>query len=80
MPENGNITPHQPVLYHEVLRALKLHSPGRYIDATVGAGGHTRGILESTAPSGEILGLDLDPEALELAEKNLSIFGKRVFL
>ena len=80
MPGSGNFEPHQPVLYQEVIRALNLHSPGQYIDATVGAGGHAWGILQNTAPAGELLGLDLDPVALELASERLSDFGKRVFL
>lgn len=71
---------HQPVLIHEALDAINPHSPGRYIDATVGAGGHASGILENSSPSGELLGLDLDPKALSIAQHNLAAFGKRVHL
>jgi len=80
MPQSGESNPHQPVLYQEVLRALNPFSPGRYIDATVGAGGHAWGILDACAPSGELLGLDVDPVALDLAKERLSGFGKRVIL
>lgn len=80
MPPSGGPVPHQPVLYHEVLRALKPESPGRYIDATVGAGGHASGILEASSPSGQLLGMDLDPLALQLAEDHLSRFGDRFTL
>jgi 16S rRNA (cytosine1402-N4)-methyltransferase len=76
----GNSLPHQPVLYHEVLRALKPESPGRYIDATVGAGGHAEGIIKASSPAGQLLGLDLDPVALELTDTRLEGFGSRVIL
>lgn len=47
------------------------------MDATVGAGGHARGILEACSPQGRLLGLDLDPQALALASQRLSVFGER---
>ncbi len=71
---------HQPVLYHEVLRALRPYSPGRYVDGTVGAGGHAFGILDASSPAGLLLGLDVDPEALRLAADRLASFGGRVIL
>lgn len=55
-------------------------NPGRYVDGTVGAGGHARGILEACAPEGELLGLDLDPQALALARETLAPFGQRAHL
>jgi len=55
-------------------------SPGRYVDGTVGAGGHARGILEACAPDGELLGFDLDPQALALARETLAPFGQRAHL
>jgi 16S rRNA (cytosine1402-N4)-methyltransferase len=73
-------TPHKPVLYKEIIHALQPHSPGRYIDGTVGAGGHARGLLEACAPDGCLLGLDLDPQALALARRNLAPYGERVTL
>ncbi len=80
MPKTGSLPPHQPVLYHEVIKALYPQSPGRYIDATVGAGGHAAGILEHSQPKGSLLGLDLDPVALNLARERLSCFGNRFTL
>lgn len=71
---------HQPVLYHEIIHALRPVSGGRYVDCTVGAGGHARGILEASAPDGCLLGLDVDPHALSLAQERLAIFGGRVYL
>lgn len=72
--------PHLPVLYHEIIHALNPHSPGKYIDATVGAGGHAKGILEESAPDGTLLALDRDPEALAIASQRLSIFKDRIRL
>ncbi len=52
----------------------------RIIDGTVGAGGHAMGVLEHTAPEGELLGLDRDTVALPLAQQRLARFGSRVHL
>lgn len=73
-------SPHQSVLYQEVLEALAPHSAGRYVDGTVGAGGHAAGILAASAPDGLLLGLDVDPGALELAQHRLAEFGERAIL
>ena len=59
--------PHIPVLYQEVLDTLNIIPGGRYVDGTLGAGGHSRGILELSSPDGKLLGFDRDPEALALA-------------
>ncbi len=50
------------------------------MDGTVGAGGHARGILEACSPDGQLLGLDLDPQALALARETLAPFGRRAVL
>jgi 16S rRNA (cytosine1402-N4)-methyltransferase len=71
---------HQPVLYHEIIHALRPQSPGRYVDATVGAGGHAWGILEASAPDGQLLALDKDPQALAIASQRLSVYHPRVIL
>lgn len=71
---------HIPVLYQEVLTGLQIKPGGRYIDATVGGGGHASGILVASAPDGELLGLDADPMAVALAGERLAEFGKRVTL
>jgi len=73
-------TPHVPVLYQEVLSALQPTSQGQYIDGTVGAGGHAHGILETSSPSGQLIAIDRDSEALALARDKLSVFGERVHI
>ncbi len=71
---------HQPVLYHEVINAIQPTSGGFYVDGTLGAGGHAWGILQASSPDGFLLGLDLDPQALDLARERLSPFGSRAIL
>lgn len=71
---------HLPVLYQEIIDALQPTSGGTYVDCTVGAGGHAKGILQASSPDGKLLGFDLDLHALEIARKNLKEFGNRVFL
>jgi len=78
--DSENQSPHQPVLYNEIIHALHPFSPGLYVDGTVGAGGHAWGILDACKPEGRLLGLDLDPQALEIANQRLSVFNPRVTL
>src|SRR3990172_4657819 len=75
-----NDSTHQPVLYKEIIHALQPRSGGRYVDGTLGAGGHARGILEVCAPDGLLLGLDAHPQALVLARKPLAPFEQRIHL
>ena len=72
--------PHQPVLYQEIIHALHPKSTGYYVDGTLGAGGHAAGLLAGSEPGGMLLGLDVDPQALELARRNLAPFGERACL
>ena len=71
---------HKPVLYKEIIHALQPQSGGRYVDGTLGAGGHARGILEACSPDGHLLGLDVDPQALALARETLAPFEGRTHL
>lgn len=80
LPDLFNESPHQPVLYQEVLTALRPHPGGSYIDATVGAGGHSWGILTASGPNSKLLGLDLDPQALAIASQRLACFEGQVTL
>jgi 16S rRNA (cytosine1402-N4)-methyltransferase len=72
------VAEHVPVLYGAVLAGMPLGPAGRYIDCTVGSGGHAAGMLEGSAPSGRLLGLDADADALARAAAALSRFGDRV--
>ena len=71
---------HVAVLYNSVIEALAPRDGGRFIDATLGAGGHAAGILDASAPTGRLLGLDADPAALAIVSENLAHYGERVLL
>lgn len=71
---------HQPVLLHEVVEALHPSPGDRIVDCTVGPGGHAEALLEQLGPSGRLLGIDADPDAIELARGRLSRFGGSAIL
>lgn len=71
---------HEPVLLEEVLAALAPRPGRRYIDGTVGSGGHARAVLDRSAPDGRLLGIDLDPFAVAQARRALTEYGDRLVL
>lgn len=68
---------HKPVLVTEVLSALEPRPGGRYVDGTVGGGGHAEAILKASAPTGWVFGCDRDGAALEAAATRLARFAGR---
>ena len=69
---------HVSVMGQEVVRFLKPEPGGRYLDGTLGGGGHAESILMESSPDGQVLGLDRDDEALAAARKRLDRFGARL--
>jgi 16S rRNA (cytosine1402-N4)-methyltransferase len=69
---NNKHSRHVPVMLAEVLEYLRPTPGGHYIDGTVGGGGHTRAILEHSAPDGRVLGIDSDLQALVRVREQLS--------
>ncbi len=69
---------HIPVLAQEVMGALTPASGGRYLDATLGAGGHASMILQLSSPDGQLVGFDRDARNLAIAKEHLGAYGDRV--
>lgn len=65
---------HIPVMPKEVIEHLIWKKDGIYVDCTVGEGGHTS-LMASVSPNIFVIGLDIDSEVLNIAEKNLSSFS-----
>ena len=59
---------------------LSPRSGDRYLDATVGMGGHAEALLIGSGPAGHVCGIDRDAEALAVARDRLQQFGDRVEL
>ena len=55
---------HKPVLLREALAALRIRPDGCYVDATFGRGGHSAAILEELGPTGRLIAIDRDDEAV----------------
>jgi 16S rRNA (cytosine1402-N4)-methyltransferase len=64
----------------EVVEALRVSPSSLVLDCTVGEGGHALAILEAGAPGCRLLGLDVDPQALETARERLKHLQNRVAL
>jgi 16S rRNA (cytosine1402-N4)-methyltransferase len=71
---------HIPVLLEETIEALAVQPGGRYIDCTLGAGGHALAILERSLPGGQLLGIDADPEAIAAARARLEDYQSSTLL
>lgn len=69
---------HVSVLLREALDLLGPLPGGRYIDGTLGGGGHSEAILSAGAPDGQVLGLDRDDQAIAAARERLQQFGARL--
>ena len=63
---------HAPVLSHDVRTRLVTAPDGRYVDTTLGGGGHTRALLDTLGPEAVVLGIDRDADALAAARDRLA--------
>jgi 16S rRNA (cytosine1402-N4)-methyltransferase len=55
---------HHAVLLNEAIAALDIKPAGVYVDGTFGRGGHSTAILDRLAPSGRLVAMDKDPQAV----------------
>ena len=68
---------HYPVMLREAMELLNVRADGNYIDATVGAGGHSEQILRVLdGGQGRLLAIDRDPQALNIVRQRLGGHGK----
>ena len=72
----GRSAPHRPVLLQETMQFLAPERGGLFVDCTLGLGGHTEAILESSAET-RVIGIDRDAAALGYARERLAHFGER---
>lgn len=70
--------PHASVLPREVRAFLALRPGQTFVDATLGAGGHSLLLLPDLAPGGRLIGLDVDPAAQQIARTRLEPEAKRL--
>jgi len=70
---------HLSVLLQVSVEALRINPEGVYLDATVGAGGHSIEIAKRLT-IGRLIGLDRDPETLAKTRESLNVFGEKVSL
>ncbi len=70
---------HIPVLLDEVLDGLDIKPDGIYIDGTVGGAGHSKEIAKRLSENGLLIGLDRDPDAVEVASERLEGLPAKVF-
>lgn len=71
---------HLPVLLSETIAGLAIRPGALCIDGTLGGAGHAEALLIASAPTGRLLGLDLDPEAVARGRARLAPFGERAVL
>ena len=72
---------HYPVMLREAMEFLNVRADGNYIDATVGAGGHSEQILRVLdGGQGKLLAIDRDPQALSIVRERLGDHGGKLIL
>jgi 16S rRNA (cytosine1402-N4)-methyltransferase len=65
-------------MLHEMMAALDVRPGGRYVDCTLGGGGHAEEILERSQPGGTLLAIDADPDAIGRGRERLARFADSV--
>lgn len=69
---NDEFNAHQAVMLVEVIQHLAIKPDGVYLDVTFGRGGHAQAILNQLGPTGRLLAMDKDPEAVAYASQHFS--------
>jgi 16S rRNA (cytosine1402-N4)-methyltransferase len=61
----------------EILRAIRPEPGQRFVDGTIGGGGHAEAILKASSPTGWLYGCDHDGAAVEAAGRRLAPYAGR---
>lgn len=69
---------HTTVLLQESIDYLNCRPGKIYVDCTLGGGGHTRAILEAIGPTGKVVAIDQDQEALQAAKEKLADYSEQL--
>ncbi len=69
---------HKPVLLTQCMDWLQPVDGGVYVDCTANGGGHIEEMLKRSAPTGRVIGLDLDAQVIEYTRQRLSSYGERL--
>lgn len=69
---------HVSVLLRESIEGLAVRPDGIYVDGTAGGAGHSRKIAEKLTEGGQLIALDRDPDAVEIASERLAGYNARV--
>lgn len=70
--------PHASVLLHEIVDIFHEQHVRTFVDATLGAGGHSEAILQDHPEIERLIGIDQDPVAREIAAQRLAPWGNKV--
>ncbi|MBI3755803.1 MAG: 16S rRNA (cytosine(1402)-N(4))-methyltransferase RsmH [Deltaproteobacteria bacterium] len=81
-PTGGLLTgfKHLSVMPEEVIKFLDCKPDRIYVDGTLGGGGHTGLILDASVPTGKVIGMDWDEDALEASKQRLKDYSGRLTL
>ena len=71
---------HEPVMLRECLDALRIRPDGIYVDGTMGGAGHSGEIAKVLEPTGKLIGIDQDEDAIRAASKRLAPYEDRVII
>ncbi|MBS4029167.1 MAG: 16S rRNA (cytosine(1402)-N(4))-methyltransferase RsmH [Ignavibacteriales bacterium] len=71
---------HIPVLQKEAIEFLITYVNGKYVDATLGGGGHSEKILELISSNGKLVAIDADSDAILFSEKRLEKFSNKILV
>ena len=80
MSPTMTIPVHKPALLNEVIEALQPQPGKKYVDCTLGSGGHAEAILTKIVPGGRLLAIDTDPKAIEMAKDGLRDYAQETIL